>query len=359
MMMLRLFRRFVVMNAFEAEGGGGGAVETPAAEAQPAATIDTGGNTAPPAQAEVKPASMLDAIEQGLKPKTEEGRARDEQGRFVKTAAEQAAEAQAKAQPKPVEVVDPTKKPEDKHVMPEGLAPDSAKRFQTLVNENKEYAQKLDMATRQVEYVKQTFSEHGIRQDQFEQAASVIGMLNKGDYEGAQRVLLNQLEQIAVMTGKPIGMVDALASHPDLRQKVDSLEMSEAAALQVARARGMETAQQRQLEQQTQQRQSQEQAQREHTQGLDAVDQFCRQMQQADIDYPAIEKILLPQIKAITDGLQPSQWAGAVRNAYNLIKATPFQRPVATTPNVLRPTGTASPASKPRDMREAMFGGAR
>lgn len=358
MLTLRLLRRFVVMNAFEAEGGGSGAVETPAAEVQqPTSTIDTGGNTAPPAQAEAKPTSMLDAIEQGLKPKTEEGRARDEQGRFVKTAAEQAAEAQAKAQPKPAEVVDPTKKPEDKHVMPEGLAPDSAKRFQTLVNENKEYAQKLDMATRQVEYVKQTFSEHGIRQDQFEQAASVIGMLNKGDFEGAQRVLMNQLEQIAVMTGKPIGHVDALASHPDLRQKVDSLEMSEAAALQVARARGLETAQRREHEQLAQQRQSQEQAQREHTQGLDAVDQFCRQMQQADIDYPSIEALLLPRIKDITAGLQPHQWAGAVKNAYQLIKATAPQRaPVATTPNVLRPTGTASPASKPQNMRQAMFG---
>lgn len=367
MMIHRLLKRFVLMNAFE-EGGGGGAggvqVATPET---PSTGIDTGGSSIPAGGADAgqtsssapaAPTSMLEAITKELAPQTEGGQPRDPSGRFTTKPADSAAPGAVPAVA--AAPVDPNAKPkpEDKHAMPEGLAPASAQRFQTLVNENKEYANKLDMANRQVEYVKTTFAEHGIRQEQFEQAAGVIGAWNRGDYATVRKILTNQLEQLAVASGEPVGAVDPLASFPDLRQRVDGLEMTEAAALQVARARTVETSHARQREQQEQQYQTQQQAETAKTQGLNAVDAFCREKQGSDIDYAAIEKILLPRVASITAGLQPSQWAAAVSNAYDLIKASAPQRapaPVQNT-NALRPTGTASPTAKPQNMRQAMFG---
>jgi hypothetical protein len=361
MMFHRLIKRFVLMNAFDEGGGGGSGGEVQQAVVDPAtAAVDT--SSTPSEQGtptSAAPTSMLDAITKGLE-QSGDGQPRDPSGRFLAKPGEKQAVAPGTV-PAAAVVVDPLAKPkpEDKHAMPEGLAPDSAKRFQTLVNENKEVSAKLDMATRQVEYVKTTFAEHSIQQPQFEQAAAVIGMINRGDFAGARQVLINQLEQIAVMTGEPVGAVDPLASFPDLRQKVDGLEMTEAAALQVARARSIETGHTRQREQQQQQQESQQQAEAAATKGLNAVDAFSREMQAADIDYPAIEKLLLPRMKSIMAGLEPHQWAGAVRNAYQLIKETAPQRaqPLPTNTNALRPTGQASPSAKPQNMRQAMFGG--
>ncbi len=288
---------------------------------------------------------------------------RDPQGKFVpKTAADT---TPAAPQAKPVEKA-PEVKPDDL-AMPDGLSAKAQQRFQALANEVKtlresaapvqKLTEELDMTKRQVEYVKTTFHEHGIRPEQFEQAASVIGMLNRGDLAGAQKVLENQLQQISLMTGKPVGQIDALANFPDLREAVDGLQITEQHALELARARAQRFAGERQAQQEQQARQQTQAEQQSVQAATKAVDDFCKKMQASDVDYQAVEEQLLPEIPNLLRGVPPAQWKGLVETQYRLLKSAAGRfRQTATPSNALRPTGQASPGQAPRTMQEAMWG---
>lgn len=332
-------------------------IETPAAAAAPAAPAG--------------PTSVFEAMSAALQP-------RDELGRFTfKDAAGNAVDAQGNrapsgavaapgAAPAPV-VATPAEPapPEDPLAMPEGLQPKAQERFRTLANTNRELTAQLEQATGAVDYVQTQFKEHGVQQEQFEQAMSVVGMINRGDLQGAQRVLMEQLQQISLLSGQPMSMVDPLAAHPDLRQRVDGLMISEADALEIARHRQLgtmrEQATQRQTQQQAQQREQQQvqQAQEQAVnKGLSDIDAFCKQMKASDMDYQVIEAQLEPIIPELVRGVPPERWGAMVKLQYDTIKNTAGRVRQQTPPagQVLRPTGQASPSASPRSMAQAMWG---
>lgn len=243
--------------------------------------------------------------------------------------------------------------------MPEGLSPKGQERFQKLANTVREQTQQLEQRERQLSYVQETFQEHGIRQEQFEQAAGVIGMMNRGDYAGAQKILQQQLQQIALMTGTQPN-IDALADFPDLRQAVDGMQITEAMALEVARGRAQQYRQTQQAEQQqVQQRQTQQSQQAIQT-ATASVDAFCKRMAASDLDYAAIEAQLLPELPNLLRGLPPVAWQNTVETQYRLLKnaASKFKAaaPAAPAPPILRATGQGSPQQAPKSMHEAMWG---
>lgn len=356
----RLLHRFVLMNAFEGEGAGGGASEVVAPVSDVAAPVADA-----PAAPEA-PKTMHEAMF-GKEPSTEpqQGQPRDEAGRFAAKQAADAAAALAATQPgavvKPAEVVKPG---EEDLAMPDGLAPKAQQRFQALANEVKELRplrERADMLERQTSYVKETFSTHGIKQEQFEQAAGVIGMLNRGDYEGAQRVMMEQLQQIALITGKPVdtAAADPLQNFPDLRQAVDQMQVTEAHALEIAKARFQQHQGQQAYQRTQEQQQTQQQAQQAADHALSEVDAFCSQMKNSDLDYSIIESKLLPEIKNLIAGVPPQQWKRVVETQYRLIKSVAGQfrqSNPASAGNVLRPTGSGSAVAAPKTAFEAMWG---
>lgn len=320
--------------------------------------------------AETKPTSMLEAM---FPSKTEtpeeqaaaEQRARDEKGRFATKAPADPNAPPADPAKKPTEPSEPTK-------MPEGLTPKAQERFQALANTNKELTGKLEQVTALVggnldavapmlqsaQALQQTFQEHGVRREQFDQGMQIIGMINRGDLEGAQKFMQEQLRLISLATGKPVGAVDTLAGHQDLRDAVDNLQMTEAHAIEVARARMVQ-----QNTQQNHQRQQQEYSQQQATQqavqqGQLAVDKFCKAQMSSDLDYSKIEPLLLKEIQeGLLQGVPPQAWVGIVEKTYRLIKQTSsMARAGGASTTVLRPTGGEAPTAKPKSAYEAMWG---
>lgn len=323
---------------------------------------------------------MLEAISQGLGGAEGEpaapvggGQPRDAQGRFTfKDAAGNAVDAQgnpdptgAKAADGAQQVAQPPIADDDITKMPEGLQPKAQERFHKLASTNRELTEKLDQASRQVEYVREAFTQHGVQQEQFEQAVNFIGMLNKGDLAGAQRFLSEQLQQISLMTGQAPN-VDPLAGFPDLRQQVDALLIAPDSAMEMARLRASQQAQQQHSQrqqqaqaQEQQEQQAQQQAQQVRVKATQDVDGFCKQMAASDLDYSAIEAKLLPVLSTLLEGVPPQHWAGKVKAQYQLLKsmAGSMKAPSGSpSGQVLRPTGQASPAAQPKTMFEAMFG---
>lgn len=339
--------------------------DTPAPAEAPAAT-----SAAPAAPA--GPTSVFEAMSAALQP-------RDELGRFTfKDAAGNAVDAQGNrapngvqaapgASPAPVAATPPTEPPtpEDPLAMPDGLGPKAQERFQKLANGIKERDAQLAQAQESLSYVQTQFKEHGVQQPQFEQAVQVIGMINRGDFAGAQQVLMAQLQQIALLSGQPMTTIDPLAEFPDLRQRVDSLLISEADALQLARSRHIEGVrgqaeqrQQQQLQQEREQQKAQQAQQAAVNKGLADIDTFCKQMQGADLDYQTIEAQLLPIIPELIKGLPPERWGAVIKLQYDTIKNTAGRVRQSTPPagQVLRPTGQASPSAMPKSAFEAMWG---
>lgn len=371
------FRRYFQRPYRNDEPGADGMGDDTIITAPPAenADLSNGGTgadtTAASTVTDTKPASMLDAMfpkkaETAEEKAAAEQRERDEKGRFA---------AKAPTDPN-APPVDPTKKPPvdpaDLTKMPDGLTPKAQERFQALANTNKELTGKLEAVSslvggnldavapmlQSVQALQQTFQEHGVKREQFEQGMQVIGMINRGDLESAQKVLEEQLRLISLATGKPLGTVDALADFPDLRERVDSLQLSETDAIELARNR---MAQRQQQTQQTQQREQQEQqqaTQQSIQQGQIAVDKFCKAQMSNDLDYAKIEPILLKEIKdGLLQGVPPEAWAGIVQKTYKLIKETSaMTRTQTQTTTVLRPNGGESPAAKPKSAFEAMWG---
>lgn len=264
---------------------------------------------------------------------------------------------------KPEIKVDPAK-PEDLTKMPDGLSKPAQERFQKLANANKELSEQHRQVLDSVEPFRKALQENGIVKEQFDQAASVIGMMNRGDLEGALKELDEQRRLLSLAMGKPIPGVDALSGYPDLRTKVDQMQITEEDALEIARTRSQESTrqtlmqrEQEKTQQQEQQRKSQEQEQQAWTEGLNAVDKFTSEMKKSDIDFAAIEAKLLPRIPALIQGVPPAQWAEKVKNLYELIKETAGSTRSSTSSGVLRPTGQQSPSQAPKSMHEAMWGG--
>lgn len=282
---------------------------------------------------------------------------RDEKGRFVPKQAEEqppVTDQEIKPEAKP----EVKAEPEDITAMPEGLGAKAQERFQKLASGIKERDEQIRELSGAVSYVQETFQQHGIKQEQFESAVVVLGALNRQDYDGAAQMLLGQLRQLSLMTGKDYGAdADPLTEFPELAQRVQGLQISRDDAVHMARLqRQQQTLQQRQqMEYETQQ--SRQQEEQTFRQAQASVDQWARKMAASDIDWPVIEAKIIPALPRLLQGTAPTQWANVVQTHYDLLKTSlqDFRRPTADA-NPLRPTGTASAQRAPQSMHEAMFG---
>jgi hypothetical protein len=297
--------------------------------------------------------------------------ARDEKGRFAPKTEDAAPAADGQPAPAvpeaaaavpaaPVAPAAPAA-PEDITKMPDGLQPKAQERFQRLVTEVKARDEQIEELRGAVSYVQETFQQHGVKQEQFEQAVGFIGAINRGDYASAEQLLLGQLRQLSLLTGKDYGgEVDPLAEFPDIAQKVQGLQIAREDAIEIARMRRMQAQQQHSMQSQQAQLQQTQQAEQQFKQAQTALDGWARQMAAQDIDWPKIEAKLLPVLPELLKGVPPAAWANVVQTQYRLLKnaAQEFRVTPATTPSPLRPTGAASPQQRPGSMYEAMFGGA-
>lgn len=353
-----------MLQAFEGDGGGGSSggdvVDTVAAPAS-APAVESAPAAAPAAVggASDAPQTMLDAMQRVWD--------RDDKGRFaggVKevpggTAAAPGTPAVPAAAATPGQTAAP-KAEDDPTAMPEGLGQKAQERFQRLATANRELTERATMLDQQVSYVRDTFQQHGIRQDQFEQAVGVISAMNRGDFAAAQHLLGEQMRQLSLLTGQPVAGLDALADFPDLRQQVDGLQMTEQTAMELARLRKTQHVMQTQRQEQEREHQQTQQRQQQFQTAQNGVDAWVKEMAGKDIDWPAIEEQLLPDIGNLLKGVPPQAWLGVLQAQYSVLKraAGTFSRRAAPAaePVPLRPMAGGATQRVPQNMHEAMWG---
>lgn len=299
-----------------------------------AATENTEVDTTPSETNE--PSSMLEAIQDGLKGDEEPKEPEEKQ----------------EAESKP----DQETATENEDEPPEGISKKAQERFRNLTHRLKEKDSELAAVRSDLDGIRSIMQETGGKAEDFGMMFDYMRALNKGDMDHVGKVLAEQVRQYKMMTGKALESVDPLQDFPDLRQRVDSYQMDEQSALELARQRSFarqhqqETAQQQQRHNQTQQFQQVKQ------QAMAEVDRMGAEWAKRDPDYKIKEELILKQIPVIAQRFHPSQWPQQVEILYQTLSSMPMQRQ-SQAPQPLRPSGQTAGAKQPTSMLEALKSG--
>lgn len=279
-----------------------------------------------------EPETMLEAIQDGLKDEEEKPEVVEE----VK-----AEEAQ----------------PENEDEPPEGISKKAQERFRNLTARLKEKDAEFDRVNSDLGNIRTMMQETGGKPEDFAKTFEYIRALNKGDFSNARSILEEQIKQLTVLTGQPFNNIDALQQFPDLRERVNSYQMDEQTALEMARHRSLQQAQQKQQQEYQSQQNNQYQAQAMRQQAIQEIDRMGSEWAKSDPDYAMKEGMITAQAKLISEQFPPHQWPAQVRLMYQTISSMPVQRHVSTTPAPLRSSGQSGGARQPSSMLEALQSG--
>lgn len=365
MLIKRLIHRFRFLHPEPGVDGSGLAPEPaappapePVSEALADALIDPTATPEPAAAPASEPAakpdpfgglnSLLDGV--GVEPKPEP---------TVEPKPPAQAAAVAEPAPKPVDAPKDPAAPMDL-TPPEGMSERAGKRWAELTERVKvvpELERRATEATQQLDSVRRMVSDSGLAPDEFSNVLN-LGKLYKSNSPQDLQAALTQIEglraDIATRLGADVPGVDVLAQHPDLKARVDGMELPRDAALEMARMRAESKAvQQTQAQsmefqrfqttvQQAAQRMDTTLAQRAHMPGHAAKVAFI-QSQLSD----------QAKLQQFVKTYQPEQWEAVVLMMYDAY--TPPAAPApAPAPQPLRPGNVSAGAPRAGQPKNAM-----
>lgn len=285
-----------------------------------------------------EPASMLEAIQEGLK--TEEPEE------------EVAPEEDPKAEEEPKEEA----KPEDEDEPPEGISKKAQERFRSMVTKVKEKDAEIENLRTDLGGIRNLMRETGGKPEDFSMSFEYIRAIRSGDYGQARNILEDQIRQLTVATGQPFAQVDPLSQFPDLRERVNAYQMDEQTALEMARHRAAQNEQMQAQQQHHQRQQSEQQATQSKQQAIAEIDRMGAEWAKSDPDYAMKEGLITKQAQMIAKQFPPAQWPAQVRLMYQTISSMPVNKPVAN-PAPLRASGQSAGARVPGSMLEALQNG--
>jgi len=290
-------------------------------------------------------------------------------GAVTKPEPTEAEKAAATAADAAAQAAKPADKADDRYKgaldVPPGLSPKGQNRFQALANMVRERDAKLDefeatkaQVAEQAEIVKGfnvVFEESKCQPEQFELAMGFIGAVNRGDFQTAEKVLMDQVRLLSLATGREIGAPDPLAEFPDLLEAVEAQQATRKHALEIARARTAERAQAGQRKQVEASQQAQAKMQTAIQQGSQAVQGWVAKMAAEDIDWPAKEARLANELDWIAANVHPSQWVAHLDRFAKMIVLPAKPQQTQNTNRPLRASAGASASkAQPQNMQEAI-----
>ena len=188
--------------------------------------------------------------------------------------------------------------------------------------------------------------------------ARLIHSPNREDKRRALEMIEREREALARELGEALPGVDPLAEHPDLKKRVEAMELGMDDALAIARARRLE----RELAEQQERQQMTAREQAEMEAAIGQLNALGAELEQRDPDYRRkIEILSAEQIPWIKANLPPRLWPEAVRVAYEQLSRAMEHAAAAAAPKPdpqrqpLRATPGAGGAQKvPTTMEQAI-----
>lgn len=256
--------------------------------------------------------SMLDEVEKAFA---------KEAGEDPEKKPEEKPEAEAKKPEKEPEK-EPVKEPEaeDLTVMPEEVKEGTKahERFQKLVNVNKEQTAQVDTLTTHVENIKSVVSDAGLDKDSFKNLMDYAREFNSGDPKKALEILDKQRSELLLKIGEPIEAPDALVNFPDLKEKVENNDLSQADAMKLAKAETDEAARTQAAETAQSEVNKQANIDDAFTENRNKVAAMEQDWAKNDVDFTAKKELLLTEMPKI-NAQPPEMWPILVQQAWNMI----------------------------------------
>lgn len=207
----------------------------------------------------------------------------------------------------------------------------SRTRFQELSRRATDAETRYQQMEQEVNALRESITSAGMDGQQFAQTiqfAKLANSQNPADLRVARDMLQQQMQAISLRLGEEIPAVDPLAQFPDLKQAVDSFELSKDKAHELARLRHQQAQQQAAM--QAQQQSSQQQAMYQQTvqQASKSMDAYL-QSRASEVDHAAKMKALHEhfadpaRMQQFVATHEPHQWAQAVAWMYDSIKVAP------------------------------------
>lgn len=283
---------------------------------------------------------------------------------------------------RPTEEIPPEKTPEEQererlealHTIPRGLKGEARANYKALSDHAKELAAQQDEQRQQYEKVVErinTFEDiikdSGATPEVLSEHFQYIKHVTSGNLDAALEFIEGERKAIAEALGKPLDGVDLLADYPDLKDRVDKMELDEASALEIANARRGQQRQERQAEsQRTQEQQRQHAAQvaQQRQEALSAIQTWTAEQAKGMLptDWQAMEEAIVsylqaPSTQSLLSKIPPTEWLGHIQSHYDALKKLTSTRAPgpAPTPTPLRPRGAGGKLDRePTNAEEAV-----
>jgi hypothetical protein len=291
----------------------------------------------------------------------------DAQQESAETDAEKAAktEQENQEQGQDQQVSDSDKSITDDDLKPlEGAKASTQERFQKITEGYKSEKQRADTLAEENSRYKESFD--SLRQLGFNDEAAANDLvefsnyrtvLASGNVEQFQQIMSAQIKQFQDMHGKPVQIGGSIINdHPDLKQKLENMEIDEPTALEVARARNLQNRASRETQRQNEQVQASQQSQQVINDAVGQVVSMEEEWRKTDPDFNAILPELKEAITEIRTKFHPTQWPSAIEMQYKTIKKALALRETQnrqTTP--LRGNSHMSGNRQPGSMQEAVL----
>lgn len=312
-------------------------------------------------------AALLDEINGDARPaadaqhdaadKPQDDKAKDDEPQDAK--AQQEPQPDAKAQPKP-------EADKEESELLEGVKSERGKeRVRAVFQENKALKSEIEDFKRMVQST-------GMTAEQFAQTLEFGRLVSSGSPQNLQmavEMLERQRAALYAALGKEAPGVDLLADFPDLKERVDNLDMTRDAAVELAKHRRAE-AQRRAVEQAGLQAQQRQQELKQTVSAAAAQMDAYLQTRAHEVDHPARMKALTERfqnpafMQEFVSTYEPRQWAAAIKMMYESIQPAAAAAPRTADPQPLRarnrslgspaPAASASPLDRVASRLEAM-----
>lgn len=275
-------------------------------------------------------------------------------------------------EPQPAEPKPEEKQPDEKKadgLTEADLAPLDSKnqstneRFRKVTEGYKQEKQRADTAEAEALRYKESFE--SLRQLGYNDAAAADDLvefsafrkaLQAGDEQAVRQAISNTIKMFEAAHGKRITIqASVLDDFPDLKQQVGDLEITEQAALELARSRRIQERASRESQQLRQEQDASAAHQQAIQQSVSSVQQMQANWEQTDPDFKALLPHLRAQMESVAREFPPEQWPRVIEMQYRSLKAALAGQQRSAAPAPLRGNGHMAGRPAPSNPEEAVL----